>query len=244
MFSTINRAFSAYMARPFLFMWGSFVYLFMFVIFLLTAFGLALLYFMLASALSYNISLELTVEALPNLLAAMVIIVLFLYLIGGSNAALIKTYYNAINGTKTSLLDFYHYTLSKAPVMFGILLMRDLISLLLIGPIAALYFLYLSQYAYMDVILFIYAIFVIFIVHLLATPAIISAALGASSADALRTAFLTIKTKHLYFVVMFILFAVVWLFNFVPLVDVFTIFFLYPVMYSALITFVIEGKGA
>ncbi len=244
MFSTINKTFSAYMAKPFMFMWGSFVYLFMFVIFLLTAFGLALLYFMLASALSYNISMELTIEALPNLLVATIIPVLFFYLIGGLNAALIKTYYNAMNGTKTSLLDFYHYALSKAPVMFGILLMRDLISLLLIGPVAAIYFLYLSQYAYMDVILFVFALFIIFIIHLLATPAIISAALGASSFDAFRTAFLTIKTKHVYFVAMFILFAMVWLFNFVPLINIFTIFFLYPVIYSALIIFVIEERRA
>ncbi|NYZ77585.1 hypothetical protein H0O02_04720 [Candidatus Micrarchaeota archaeon] len=243
MFSSIKRAFSAYSAKPFLFMWGSFAYFFLFLVLLLAMFGLLLIYFMAASLLSYDISFGLDAGSLPTLLAVTVILLLLFYFLGGLNAALAKTYYGAVDGAKTSLLDFYHYGLSRAPVMFGILLMREVISVLLIGPVAAIYYYFLTEYQYMDMLLYLYALCAIFVIHMLFTPAFISASLGSLPFESFRAAFFTIKTKHIRFLGMYVLFAIAWLLNFIPLVQLFTVFTVYPIAYSALILLVSDKGG-
>lgn len=243
MFSSIRRAFSAYTAKPFLFMWGSFIYLFMLLIFLLAVLGFVLVYFMAASVLSYEIAFDLTVEALPNLVVVAAIVILFIYFMGIVNAALAKTYRDAVDGVKTSLVDFYYYGLSRAPMMFSVVLMRELITLLIIGPIAAIYYFYLTGYEYMDIVFYLVAFFFLTLIHMIFTPALISAALGSTPFDSFRTAFLAIKQKHIRLVGMYILFGFVLLLNFIPLVQLFTIFIIYPVIYSALILFVTEKSG-
>ncbi len=237
MIDSIKKAFAAYKSKPLLFMWGSFVYLFMFLLFLLAAFGLALIYFMLASIVRY----EVTLESPVTLGILLIISVVFIYFTGGVNASLAKTYYSAVSGVKTSLLDFYHYALSRAPQMFGVVLMREFITLLLIGPVAAIYYYFLTETQYMDYLLYLYVFFVIFVLHLVFTPALISVALGSLPFDAFRSMLFTLKKKHIYYVGLFLLFAMVWVLNFIPLVQLVTIFFLYPVIYTALIIFVKEG---
>ena len=236
--SYIKKAFSAYTAKPFLFMWGSIVYLFMFLVFLLATFGFVLIYFMLTSVLSYDITLDANVESIPNLIIAAAILVAFIYFMGALNAALAKTYYNAVDGIKTSLVDFYHYGLSRGPMMFSVVLMREFISLLILGPLAAIYYYFLMDFQYMDMIFYTVVLFLIFVIHFLFTPALIAASLGALPFDSFRKAFLTIKYKNVHLFAMFILFAVVWVLNFIPLLQLFTIFFFYPIIYSALIMLV------
>lgn len=230
MIASIKKAFSAYTSNPFLFMWGSFVYLFMFLVFLLAAFGLLLIYFMVASAVQF----EITLESPVTIGVGIIIMLIFLYCMGGLNAALAKTYYSAIGGMKTSLLDFYHYALSRAPPMFGVMLMRELFSILLIGPVAAIYYYFFMDYQYMDYLLYLYALTMIFFLHMLFTPALVSVSLGSLPFDSFRTMFFTIKKKHIYFFGMYILFAIVWVLNFIPLIQLFTIFLFYPVIYSAM----------
>ncbi len=238
LFSSIKKAFSAFTAKPFLFVWGSLMYLFMLLIFLLATFGLVLIYFMAASTLSYDITFELAVESVPNMLAVLAIALFFVYFMGGMNAALAKTYNDAVNGVKTNFLDFYYYGLSRASIMFGILMMRCLVSILVIAPVGAIYYFFLMDYEYMDYILYAYAVGMTFLIHMLFTPAFISASLGSIPFDAFRAAFATIRNKHVFFVGLYIVFAFVWLLNFIPLIQLVTLFFLYPVMYSALIIFV------
>lgn len=223
-------------------MWGSFVYLFLLLVFLLATFGLVLIYFMLASTFSYDITFELAVESLPNILIAILIGLFFVYFTGGLNAALAKSYSDAVNGIKIGFLDFYHYALSRASIMFGILMMRCLVTILTIGPVVAIYYYFLTEYEYMDYLLYTYAFFMTFLIHMVFTPAFVSASLGSLPFEAFRTAFLTLKNRHVFFVGLYILFAVVWILNFIPLIQLVTIFFLYPVIYSALIIF-IEKSG-
>jgi len=237
MIASIKKAFSAYTSKPFLFIWGSAVYLFLFLLFLLAVFGLALFYFMVASLVDYEVTLESPVTIGILLLVS----VTFIYFTGGVNAALAKTYYTAATGAKTSILDFYHYALARAPYMFGVVLMREFITLLLVGPVAAIYYYLLTETQYMDYLLYFYVFCVVFLLHMIFTPALISVALGSLPFDAFRSMFFTLKKKHVYYVGMFILFAIVWTLNFVPLIQLATIFFLYPVVYTALIMFVKEG---
>ncbi len=238
MIASIKRAFSAFTSKPFLFMWGSFAYIFMFLVFLLAAMGLVLIYFIAASAVEYHITLESPV----TIGVAAVITLLFLYCMGGLNAALAKTYYSAVDGMKTSLLDFYHYALSRAPPMFGLMLMREFFTILLVGPVAAIYYYFLSEYQYADYLLYMYALVIVFILHMLFTPAMVSVSLGQLPFEAFRTMFFTIKKKHVHFIGMYILFAIVWALNFIPLIQLATIFFLYPVIYTAMILLIKEEK--
>lgn len=242
MFSSIKRAFSAYTAKPFLFMWGSFLYLFMLLVLVLAVSGLFLIYFMAASAFSYDITFEPAIESLPNLAVLLVLAVVFLYFLGAFNAALARTYHDAASGVKTSFLDFYHYGLSRAPVMFGILLMRILVSLLVIGPAALIYYYFLTDYEYMDYLLYLYAVGMVFLVDMAFTPVFIPASLGSVPFDSFRTAFMTWKNKHVYFIGMFIIFSIVWAMNFIPFVQIATIFFLYPIVYTAMILLVERGS--
>jgi hypothetical protein len=237
MIASIRKAFSAYTSNPFLFMWGSFAYLFMFLVFLLAAVGLGLIYFMVVSALQ----LEIPLESPITIFVGVIITLAFLYCAGGINAALAKTYYSAASDIKTSLLDFYHYALSRAPYMFGVMLMREFFTILLVGPVAAIYYYFFMEYQYMDYLLYLYAIAIVFILHMLFTPALISVSLGSLPFDAFRTMFFTVKKKHLNFLGMYILFAIVWVLNFVPLIQLITIFFLYPVVYTGMVFLVKES---
>ena len=244
MFSSIKRAFSAYTAKPLLFIWGSFLYLFLLLVLTLAVCGLFLIYFMIASAFSYELTFEATLESLPNIVVVVILAAILLYFMGAFNAALARTYNDAVSGVKTSFLDFYHYGLSRASVMFGILLMRILISLLVIGPVVLIYYYFLTDYEYMDYILYLYTLAMIFVVDMVFTPVFIPASLGSTPFESFRTAFLTWKNKHVYFIGLYILFAIVWFLNFIPFIQLATIFVLYPIIYSAMILLVEKGNIA
>jgi len=224
-------------------MWGSFVYLFLLLVSVFALLGLGLIYFMITSFFSYDITFDATIESAPNIIFAVVMALLFIYLLGALNAGLAKSYSDAMDGVKTSLLDFYYHGISRAPVMFGIVLMREFISILIIGPAVAIYYYFLMGSQYMDIALYSYAVFFVFIIHMVFTPALISGALGSLPFESFRTSFLTVKTKILQLLGLYIIFAFVWLLNFVPLLQLFSIFIIYPIAYSALIVLVTEKGG-
>jgi hypothetical protein len=126
--------------------------------------------------------------------------------------------------------------------MFGVVLMREFISILLIGPAVAIYYYFLTETQYMDYLLYLYVLAVVFILHMLFTPALISVALGSLPFDSFRTMFMTVKKKHVYYVALFIIFSVVWALNYVPFIQLVTVLSLYPIIYTALIIFVKEDE--
>ena len=241
MLASLSKAFRIYSKRPFNFAWGSLLCVFLLLAFAFACIGLFMIYFLISSVLGISVS----TDSIPTLIAAGAIIILFMFFANGINAALAVAYREAFNKQKTNLLSFYSYALNMAPTMFVIMLIRDLLWLLLVGPAFALYELVLKSHGYMDMLLLLYVLIVTFTIHLLFTPAFLSAgAFGTNTYASLRRTTYFLRNKHINFIGLYILFAIAWLLNFIPLLQIVSIFFLYPVIYTAMIAMLEGGARA
>lgn len=237
---SLRRSFYAYMKHPFIFIWGSLVYLLMLAVFFMAAVGFFIIYFMLSSMLNVPIG----PDQIPTMVVGAFITIDFMYFLGGLSAGLFMTYNKALTKNKTSLAEFYGYALHKAPTMFGVLVIREFLTLLVLGPVIALYVVFLSNIEYMDYMLYAYILFWVFVLHFLFTPAFIGAgAFGYGLFPALNHAFSLIRKRHVNYLGLFILFAIVWFLNFVPLVQLVTLFFLYPILVTALVSMMAGGSA-
>lgn len=237
MIASLSKSFTAYSKKPFTFVWCSFLYLLMLALFVLASAGLFIIYFLVASVFNKAVSFT----SLSTILVSVFILLLFSLFANGLNGALAAAYRRAMNKEKTSLITFYSQAISRAPPMFAIMLVRDLIWLVLVGPFIAAYAYALQGVAYMDVLLGAYALFMTFIIHMLFTPAFISAgAFGTGMVLSLRNAVRLLRNRHIFFIALYALFAAVWLLSFVPFVQLATLFFAYPVVYGAMIA-MLEG---
>jgi hypothetical protein len=229
---SITKAFNSYSKTPFLFVWGSLMYLILLIAFFFAGLGLVLAYFISLSVFGK----ELDLQSLATMSIFGVIAFAFIFFSGGLNAALAKAYRSAVWKEKMSLTKFYSYALDKAPEMFGIMLLRDLLWLLLAGPVIAIYMVFLKDVAIMDILTGMYVISVTFMLHLIFTPAFISAgALGTSFFSSMKHAFEFMRKRHIFFITIYALYAVVWFLNFIPFVQFITLFFAYPVLYAAMV---------
>ncbi len=232
MIESITKAFNSYSKTPFLFVWGSLMYLILLIAFFFAGLGLVLAYFISLSVFGK----ELDLQSLATMSIFGVIAFAFIFFSGGLNAALAKAYRSAVWKEKMSLTKFYSYALDKAPEMFGIMLLRDLLWLLLAGPVIAIYMVFLKDVAIMDILTGMYVISVTFMLHLIFTPAFISAgALGTSFFSSMKHAFEFMRKRHIFFITIYALYAVVWFLNFIPFVQFITLFFAYPVLYAAMV---------
>lgn len=231
MIDSIKRAFNAYSKSPFPFAWGSLLYIFLFIVFLFATIGLALIYFISMSVFNQDINLQ----SLSTAIVLGVMALIFLFSINGLNAALAKTYRSALLREKMSLTAFFAYAVDKAPVTFAVMLMQDIIWLIFAGPAIALYIYAMAGVAFMDIVVGAYLLFVTFIIQMLFTPLLIYTSLGTDLFGAFRRTINALRRKHVQFLGLYILFAVAWLLNFIPFIGLFSIFFLYPVVYTAMI---------
>jgi hypothetical protein len=229
---SLKKSFNAYSKNPFMFVWASLMYIFVFIATLLACIGLVVIYFIAMSV--FNQPVE--PQSIPTLAIGSVVVLLLLLLLNGLNAALARAYHSAFWKEKTTLTTFYAYATDKAPTTFAILLMRELIWVLLAGPAIAIYVYFLSTVSYMDLLVGGYLLFITFIIHMVFTPAFLAAgAFGTDFYASLKHAFDFLRRRHIYFIGQYALFAVVWLLNFVPFLQFVTIFFAYPVVYNAMI---------
>lgn len=229
---SLKKAFNICSKQPFLFVWGSLLYVFMLILFMFAAVGLFLLYFMFLSIFGQ----ELNLESVPTLAVIGMIGILFLFFLNGIGAALAMSYHEATKNKKMSLTKFYSYAIDRAPTMFGIMLIRELIWLFLVGPFIALYIYFLEPYEYMDVLLILYGLFMTFVIHLLFTPTfVLAGGFGTGIFSSMKQSLDFFRLKHVYFVGAYMLFAIVWLMNFLPFLQIASIFFLYPIAYTTMI---------
>jgi len=233
---SLKKAFSAYTKSPFQFAWGSFLYIALFAVFLFAAIGLGLIYFLSMSVLNQTV----TIESLPSLAVAGIIGLVFIFATNGLNAALAKAYRSGALKEKTSLTGFFAYGLDKSLVTFAILLMEGIIWLIFAAPAIVVYIYFLSHTLLFYIPTVIYILAVTFVVSLLFTPAWLYAALGTDLFGSFKRAFNLFKRKHIQFLGLYILFAAAWCLNFVPIIDLASIFFIYPILYTAMIT-MMEG---
>jgi hypothetical protein len=234
----LKKSFGSYSKNPFPFVWGSMMYIFTLIAFFFAAIGVFLVYFIAMSVFNQSIS----VQSVPTIAVSGVVALIFIYFSCGLNAALAKSYRNALWKDKMGLTGFFSYALDKAPVMFAIMLMRDFIWLLFTGPVIAGYLYFLNNMEYVDILVLLYVLVVTFAIHLLFTPAFIYAgSLDLGLFASMKHAFKFLTRRHIYFIGLYVVFAVFWLVNFIPFLQIATIFFFYPVAYSALIAMV-EGS--
>jgi hypothetical protein len=237
MIASLSKSFTAYSRKPFMFVWCSFLYLLMLALFTLASLGLFIIYFLIASVFNKAVSFT----SLSTILVSVLILIMLAFFANGLNGALAAAYRRAMNREKTSLVTFYSQALSRAPPMFAIMLVRDLVWMVLVGPFIALYIYALQGVAYMDALIGAYALFTTFIIHMLFTPAFVSAgAFGTGMVLSLRNAVRLLRNRHIFFIALYALFAIVWLLSFVPFIQLATLFFAYPVVYGALIA-MLEG---
>ena len=235
MIISLKKAFRAYSEHPFTFVWGTLVYLLFQVLFLLCALGLLVILFFVTTLGSMKISLN---EPGTQLVIG-VIGAILLFFMCGMNAALMRAYANALNGVKISVREFLEYLLQKSAMIFAIMIIRELITLLLVAPVVAIWWYYLKSITYSEVFVTLYSLFMLFIVHMLFTPAMLSAGVfGSSLIQSLKNGFGFLRRKHVFFIFLYALFALIWLLNFIPFVQLVTLFVLYPVIYSAMIIMV------
>jgi hypothetical protein len=238
MIAALSKAFSAYTRKPFNFAWCSLLYVIMLLLFALACAGLFIIYFLLASVLNNTVSFT----SLSTVIVSALVVLIFLFFANGLNGALATAYRRAMNKEKTSLVTFYSDTLSKAPAMFSIMIVRDLVWLLLVAPFIAAYLYVLHGIAYMDALLIVYALFMTFIIHMLFTPAFISAgAYGTEMMPSLRNMFRLLRNRHILFIGLYAVYASSWLLSFVPFIQLATLFFAYPVTYGAMISMLEDG---
>jgi hypothetical protein len=229
---SLKKSFNVCSKQPFLFVWSSLLFVFMMLLFTFAAIGLFLVYFLFLSAFGQEISLE----SIPSIAVFGVIGLLLVFFGNGINAALAMAYHEASKKKKVSLTQFYSYAIDRAPTMFGIMLVRELLWLLLVGPFIALYFYALEPYEYMDMLMIAYGLGMTFVIHLLFTPPfVLAGAFGTGIFGSLKQSLDFFRRKHVYFAALYILFAGMWVMNFLPFLQIASIFFLYPLAYTAMI---------
>lgn len=229
---SLKKSFNVCSKQPFLFVWSSLLFVFMLLLFTFAALGLFLIYFLFLSAFGAEISLE----SIPSIAVFGVIGLLLVFFGNGINAAVAMAYHEASKKKKISLTHFYSYAIDRAPTMFGIMLVRELLWLLLVGPFIALYFYALEPYEYMDMLMIAYGLGMTFVIHLLFTPSfVLAGAFGTGIFSSMKQSLDFFRKKHVYFVALYILFAGMWLMNFLPFLQIASIFFLYPLAYTAMI---------
>ena len=232
---SLKKAFESVSKQPFLFVWSSLLFLLMFILFIFAAIGVFLIYFLFLSIFG----VELDITSIPTIGVVAVIVMALLLIFNGINAGLSMAYDRALAGEKVSLTRFYSYSLDRAPNAFGIEILRNVIWILTAGPFIAAYIYLLQDYQYMDILIGICVLFVTFIVHLLFTPAqLICGVFGTGIFTSLKKGMDFLRVKHVFFIGSYMLFAVIWLLNFVPFLQIATIFFLYPLSYSSMIVMI------
>lgn len=235
MIESITKAFRAYSKAPFPFVWASLLCVFLLIVCVLAAVGLFLIYFMLLSALDQ----ELALDAIPTMVVVGVIVLLFLFFANGLNAALIMAYRKALTKEKISVARFFSYAVDRAPEMSGIMVVREFIWLLLVGPFLAIYIYFLQEYEFMDLLFGTYVLFMTFAVHVVFKPAfVLAGGYGTDIFNSLKLNVEFLRSKHIFFIGLYVLFALVWLLNFVPFVQIATLFFAYPVLYTAMVVII------
>jgi hypothetical protein len=232
---SLKKAFNTYSKSPFIFVWGSLLYLFLFLVFSFAALGIFLIYFLFLAVVGQ----ELNLESIPTVAIFSIIGILFMFFVNGINAALAMAYREAWSKNKVSLTKFFAYAMDRAPTMFGILLIRDVVWLLFVGPFIALYIYALQEYQYLDIAMALYGLFMTFLIHMVFTPSfVLAGAFGVSLYASLKQAFYFMRKKHVYFIGTYLLFAIVWILNYIPFIQLAALFFLYPVIYLSIITMI------
>ena len=232
MFDSLSKSFRAYTSNPVGFSLNSLFLILYQVLVVLVVAGLWFIFFFVASIfyLPADSPIFLVFDAL--------LLVLLFYFSAGVKGAYVWSCNEILEGRRASMLDFFRYIRGNAGTFFFLTLLKYFFTALFTVPLILLYLYVLVDYEvqYLDALIYLTAAFLAFIIHFLFFPSIVSAATyGSSISRSLRLGFRMIKKKNILALGLYILYAFVWILNYIPLVQILSLFVLYPIVYSAMI---------
>ena len=232
MFDSIQRAVSSYTSKPVPFVGVAFFHLALQLLILFALLGVFLIGFFIVSIV------KLPVDSPPLLALAIILAILFFYFSSGVKGAALNAYLQVLNGEKVSFFEFYHYALGKAPRFFGLFLVRSIVELLPVGVLAALYFFVIKNWnlPFADVLVAFFSLLFTFITHYIFYAAFVSAAVYDSGIkDSLKKCFRFLKSTHVFALILYVAYSVIWLTQFLPIINIITFFVSFPIAYTAMI---------
>ncbi len=234
MLKNVENATKEYMKKPAQFIWAITISVILSVISLFAMGGAFLIIWYILSLLGLG-SQTMIVGIVGGIFLIMLLIIT-----NGMKGALIKTFLNITKREKVSVRYFFRYALERGEVFFLITLIKYLVAAI---PIVPLYLLY--QYVllgfnipYLDWIIGIFIGGILFIIELPFMYAYVAAAVdNASTFNALKLSLRFLRKKHMYAFGLYSGYAMVWSTIYVPILNIFTGLVIYPIMYTAIITF-------
>ena len=202
---------------------------------ILAALGFVILLFFLFSIFNYPIL------SLPGFITLVIIGLAMLWFISGIQGATIKQYGNLLSGKNSNLgsgfVEFLTYASDNASEFFLVSLVRLIITAI---PVVLLYFIYtfLLQYnvPYIDWIFAIFVLGTVFFVYFLFFPVFISMAIYETGIGAaFKNAAKVFYRAHVKALVLYFVHAFVWVLNLIPIIQLVTVLFVYPITSAMLI---------
>lgn len=232
LFDSLKKSFSSYTSNPVGFALNSLFLVFYQVLVLLAIAGLWFVVFFIASIL------QIGVDSIPFLAIDALLIVMFVYFSAGIKGSYVWACNESVEGRRVSMLEFFRYFMRKSGVFFFITLLKYFFTALFVAPVILAYLYVLVDYdvPYLDVLVYLTAALLAFLIHFMFYPAIISAAVyDTSISRSIRGGFQLVRKRNILALMLYVVYAITWILNFIPLIQLFTLFVTYPIIYSAMI---------
>lgn len=232
------------MKRPLFFIYGSFLYVFFQLLITLAALGVIFVGFFIVSTLRQSLT------SIPMLFFYAIDLVVFFYFSTAFFGSLLRAYWNALSGKSTEFLDFYRYALNNGFEFFWIFVVKLAVEMVFLAPLLILYLLVLKTavFPYKDALIVFAALGAMFLANFLFHGAYLSAAINEVPAQqAIRMGFTFLRRRHIMALILFGIYAVVWLTGLIPLVQLLTLFVTLPLLLAAMLLFFdesFESKGS
>lgn len=169
-----------------------------------------------------------------------VLLVLYLVMMNGLKGALINTLKNITKREKPSITYFFKYALYRGEVFFAITVLKYVVAAIPLVPIYLLYQYVLlpMEVPYIDWIFGIVVGAILFLVEVPFVYAYVAAATNDFGIiKSLKSSLRLLRKKSFSAFGVYTLYALIWVTLYIPLLNIITVFALYPMMYTAIILF-------
>ncbi len=231
MFDSIQKAVSSFTAKPLPFITVASIHLLTQMLLLFSVAGLFLIIFFTASLA------RITIDSTMLMAIAAILGIIFLYFVSGIKGAAFKAYHEALNNRKFGFFQFYDYVVKNSGRYFGLFLARAMVAAVPIGIMLAAYYFLIKRWPipYLDIIVGIISAGVLFLVYYLFYGSFISASLYDTNLKAsLKKCFRYIKSAHIFALILYAAYAIIWLTQFIPIINLVTLFVTFPIAYTSM----------
>lgn len=230
------EAFRAYKRAPTAYMYITLLATIFSLLGILASFGIIMLAFFFFAVLN------LSFFSVYGLVICVIIGLALLWFISGVHGSRFHFHNEILNGRKYSMssgfAEFLNYATGYASDFFLIAFIRLILILLPTGLLFYAYT-YALQYnvPYIDVIFILIDLGIVFLICFLFSPTFLSLSLydtgiGAAFGNGMRF----LAKAHIKALVLYFLYAIVWVLNLIPLLNLFTLFIIYPMLCTSMIS--------